>query len=613
MKNKIVTNFANRQQAREKRLPGKAFALVLIRLRLFCFGFVLVMFTACEKDKWDVGHDNRYVTEAITRSQVRLVNLSARNMLIVNGDTITGFEIKRDPDGTGEAEEYSHPGTKYFPHSGELAWGESWGVPQDLFTEDDTLNLLNIKDDLGYVGATVDAQTKIDNSSSPVDYYLLPGSLEAIGQDSIVAVPRGISAPGDPRNIKIRLLNFSGEIINAADYLNSLGQEDLHKSMTLTWADGTSISDKLTNIAPGEYSAYVEIPYGTYQLRVLTDDGREVPGWFDKGMGSEPILDPSTSTYRINSDNTNPDRTAFLTYNEIHSFKPGGVYSIVVSAQRFKYYQDGGSNVDATSFSQNGVVIVPDIEEPVNLNYGRVQLINAYPHDAKIQLEYNGAKLLNDAVPYAAASEYHILYAGTYSFQIIDPAGTTIATKELKVSPNENYSLWLYSDGQHAAVALEVNSLSGSDYNGTDDTQDGTYSRTHWRVFTKRRFLNLNASFDYATFTEENGQLMSDAAINVPLGIVPYESPYVSTSVNALKVPDVLVYRSGPAEVPGSWADEVPILTGSYLVARPALYHLTPGEMPTYEPGIYSIALIGFDGATEEQYKSKMMIVKHTK
>jgi len=70
-----------------------------------------------------------------------------------------------------------------------------------------------------------------------------------------------------------------------------------------------------------------------------------------------------------------------------------------------------------------------------------------------------------------------------------------------------------------------------------------------------------------------------------------------------------MAYRSTATTAPGTWADEIPVLTSQDLIPRRELYSK---GIPTLNTGVYTIALIGRK-TDDDRYKSKMIIITHTK
>lgn len=568
---------------------------------VFVFSLMSFLLSGCNDDKLDNIADNRFVTEAMKNSTIRVVNLRGLNQVIANGDSITNF-VLRNPEGQ---DAYKYPGTKYFPKNGKL--GKLWYIPQNLFNAQGKVKMkMEMYSYATFISGPI--ETEFKETDTPLDYYLLQGPSWTSGQPDIVKVPRDISPSFKQDHFKIRLLNLSAKSTS-----NYSGMEDLIGPMRLTWADGTLVSEKIDNIAPGECSEYIEVPYGTYQFKVLTTDGRQVPGQEPLFVNSFYLLNPQTSTI-VTSDNSSVWADTHLTYACIKNFVPGGIYTIVVSSQVFKYPSPGSSE-DLEEY-QNGFEIIPDIEESPNMSYARLQIVNALPKDGTIGLKLNGKELINSHIKYGDYSDYSPVVKGFYTLSVTDATGGTIAETNIKVDAGSNYSAWIYQTEEgKAVVAVVSNDLSGSshiDNNGQDDT----YNRHNEELYLKMRFFNFTADFKNLTFTTDNGQPFrslysySERSVQqLTSGTISSVSPYVWMNLNILDTYKIMAYRSTPSTIPGTWADEIPVITGTDFILRPELY--TRGT-PFSDAGVYSVALIGRT-TSEGNYKPKMIIVKHTK
>ena len=562
---------------------------------VFSLFYFLLMLSGCSEDKLDYVVDNRASTAAIENSKFRIVNLRGANQVIANGDSLTGFILK-DPL-AADASDY--PGTKYFTKNGKM--GKLWQIPQDLFNASDSLKLKIEILSYNFYGSPV--EFSIQKKTTPTDYYLVQTNEYYLsGQPDMLAIPRDTKSPARPDYFKVRLLNLSSQLLN-----NSAGMENLNGSLQLTWADGTPVSDKLNNIKPGEYSEYIEIPYGTYQFKVLTPDGRQLPG-------QEPddyyIIDPSTSSICTYNSANQPQPT-YQTYAPIHAYKPGGIYTIVVSAQSFKYPYPGSTTNEQLAAYQNGFEIIADVDEPVNTTYARAQFINALPKDGAVTLKLNGKEISEAGVTFGSVTDYTTLINGNYTLEAMDSGGNVLASTTYSMSAGDNYSVWLSnSDTGNDSLIVVANNLSGSQYSDTGDGQDASYNRFNRPYFLKLRFLNFDTDFEYLSFTTDNGQAFSSTiGLQLKPNYVPKEEPYVSLKYETLNSFQIMAYRSTATTAPGAWADEIPVLTSQDLIPRRELYSK---GIPTLNTGVYTIALIGRK-TDDDRYKSKMIIITHTK
>lgn len=547
-----------------------------------CLLFVLA-FSACKKDKMNMDYDNRAVTDVRKGSTVRIVNLAGYNQVQVNGDTLTNYVVRAPNSGLG------YPGTPYFLTDGKL--GTTWTIPQDLFVNG-TLNLLS--EEVTYNGKSPNTQILVKEEQTPVDYYMLSTLLE--GQPKYMQVPRAIAAAADPAKFKIRILNLSA-IVKATDNV-----EDLRGPLSLAWADGTLVSATTNNIQPGQYSDYIELPYGAAQFKVLTAQGYQVPG-----SNSAEVINPLNSTlYNF----------ANLTYAPVKTYFPGGIYTIVIGAKEVEIPYPGSTTDESISAYQNVFQVINDISEPKNLTYSRLQAVNAMPGMDGIKIMVNG-QALGTGMAYTAHTDYQPFIMGDYKIEALNGAGTKLAETYLKLEANKNFSLWVYPDANgNPAVKAVVNDLSATYY---DETLTGTVIDYLQQAFPFQvRFLNFCADVPYLTVTGNDGQAFSglypvnaNAVNNLMPGVPPAEAPYLSLRPESAPY-QFMAFRSTPAIIPGTWAKDIPVLTGQDLIARPELYVRT--GLPNHEAGIYTVALVGSTKATAPAaQKAKLIILKHNK
>ncbi|WP_256009824.1 DUF4397 domain-containing protein [Desertivirga xinjiangensis] len=551
----------------------------------------------------DFESDNRAVTVNRANSTARLVNLAGYGQVIANGDTLTAFTVHNplDPDVDKSL------GTDYFPATGSL--GKTWFIPRDLFDSNETLELdLSTRNYQGI--GDEDLKFQVANSYiSPTDYYIMPTSFME-DQPDVVAIPRGVTAPSKPDHFKIRVVNLSGNIKNQVVNFNGK-LEDLTGGVSLAYADGTLVNAKTNNVSSlTRASEYIELPYGTYQFKMLMQDGRQMPA-----LGSElyatSIIDPPTSTLPIGSA-----RSSDLTYAPIQTYQPGGIYTIVVAPQQFRYLVN---EMDETSNTyQNSFQIVSDNSAPVNNTYFRLQAVNAF--DARNFSFRIDGKPLGELLSFGSAGAYSILIQGKHKIEALDEAGQVIATTEQELRAAQNYTAWLYPDAPGKAKLLIVaNDLSGSRFNSEKAQEDGTFSRDQYKYFFQSRFLNLSVGNPYITFTQDNGQSVAgnsdnlNAGLNLQPGVPLFERPNIFKFFDE-QAYQLMAYRSKPNVVPGIWAQDIEPLKSEAFIANKALYQNAGRAVPVHEPGIFTVALIGRSGTdVSPLLKAKMIIVKHNK
>lgn len=548
--------------------------------------FFLLLIVSCSKEKIGFTHDNRMITAAMEPSNVRIVNLHWFNQVEADGDRLTNF-IFNQPDSENE---FDYPGTKYFPEGGRL--GKLWNMPQELFGQRGVANLrLSF---MGVLGSPDPLELELENSNEPVDYYLSEPAI--LDKGAVVKrVPRDITSPSKADHFKIRLINLSAPGVRD-------NFEDVHGPLSLTWADGSSISDKLENVAPGDHSDYVELPYGTYQFKVRTPAGTQVTGKWSRTL----LLDPPSSSV-VPGDSKDDSG---VIYAPIYSYKPGGVYTIVISPKEFNYpYPEGGPGMTLSGF-QNAFEIIVDNAEAANLTYARVQFVNALPFADEATFALKGLATKTEHLAYATCGDYQSVIAGEYVIDVETPAGTV--TEKYRIEADRNYTVWLFHDGERVALRVVSNHLGGDRFTGTDG-EDASFDRMRDAFHFKLRFLNLHAGYPHVTFTGADGQAFGGAVAakeNLAPGEVRETDPYVW--IQQLHAPIVVMtYRSSPGVVPGSWASEVPLLGKLQFIARPELY--VRGVIPEFEQGTYTVALIGSGDQPSGDFPPRMFIVKHIK
>ncbi|MBB2148296.1 DUF4397 domain-containing protein [Pedobacter gandavensis] len=571
-------------------------------LPLFCLTAMLI-FQACKKDKVNFEADNRVLTENRANSTARVINLALFNQVIANGDSLTSFITPTPTAGTP----IKLPGTAYFPINGYLT--KTWYIPQNLFNAQEIVKLdFMTRSYQSTLGNDINIEIKNDDNN-PTDYFLMP-TFGMEGQPDVVAVKRGVSAPSKPDHFKIRIVNLSGKIKNPA--FNSSGsQEDLTGSVSLAYADGTLVNSQTNNISSSKQtSEYIEVPYGTYQFKVLMQDGRQMPA-LGTELNQYTLLDPPTST--IPKDIMN---STALTYAPIQTYQPGGIYTILIAPQRFNYLIN--ENSETADTYQNSFQILNDNTAAVNNTYFRVQAANAWNTGA-VSFKVDGKTIATD-LGFGASGAYSNFIQGTHTVEALDGSGKVIASGSQVLRPAQNYTAWLYPDAAGAAkLILVANDLSGATYTGGPAQEDATYARNQYRYFFFKRFLNLSTGNPYLTFTLDNGQSIAsgddnpNAGVNLQPGMPLFERPYVRSNYEESSY-EVMAYRSKPNVVPGVWASDIAVLKSSDFIANKDLY-LRPGRaLPVHEPGIYTVSLIGQSGTgTAANMKAKMIMIKHNK
>lgn len=570
-----------------------------MKMKITNIGFglmTIVLLNACQK-KQDFRYDNRINTVPMASSSVRLVNLAGAMQLKVNGVKLTSF-MQPDPDGYVGADQTR--GTIYFPETGRL--GLTYSIPQQFVNASGWIDSIMFSS-LGNKYGLSDSRNfrAKDDFNNPHDYYyvrLRPN--RATFQDSLIAVPKSVSPSSNPTSFKIRLLNLS----SVPDQYSTPGV--FRKGpMTLAWADGTPIAEA-KDIAPGKYSDYIEIPYGTYQFKVLDQDSREVQG------NSSFTLNTSTGTLMdyYGDRGVGGKYDTWLTYAPIKTFQPGGVYTIAVSMNYDCEIPTGNPNGETVKTEGNTFRIISDISEPVNNIYAKVQGVNAIDGQ-DVQWLVNDQPL-GDFVAFTKPTIYKSYVTGNYTLRAVDKKNVLVAQKEISLQPGDNLTAWLYKEASGTtAITVSANNLSSKFYTGKAE-EEGSYSTFKDGTPNWIRFMNLCSEVKEATFTTNNGQpflpiagsVATNASQHIQLGKSVTQDPYVQLALNMPG--QIVAYASSPGVTPGDWLQQITPLNSRDFIANTSLYK-TP-SLPNREPGYYTVALVGNTIST-----ARMIIIKHNK
>ncbi|WP_433862976.1 DUF4397 domain-containing protein [Sphingobacterium thalpophilum] len=594
-----------KQQERRKHARPKGMGWLSMQQ---CLLLLLSIFAlSCKRENLDYTFDYRTNPEADKASNVRLINLSENTQLIANGDSLTNFFVPPQRPGYIPPEELTPPGTRYFPKDGRL--GQSWAVPQHLFRTDGTIDFratfVQIPNRI-IVSHEVDFTVR-EAYDTPKDYYLLINHEQRVQQpDKLVEVPRSVTAPTRPDHFKIRIINFAKKL------MPSSSMEDITGAITLAYADGTPVSKTTSTIAGDTWSDYVELPYGTYQFKVLTADGRQIPA---VGHTYYNYIDRFNSTMEMGGA-TFSRMSSGLTYAPIQTFQPGGIYTIVVHPKEFTW----NTGNDDIRELQNGFQIISDSSEPINRSYAQIQVANTIPGQ-QVVLEAKGQK--TGATAYGAASDYLRVVAGAQQVVIATTSGQALAKADVELQAGQNYTAWLYQTAdKKLSILLAANNLAGTAYTGKEGNgNNASIDRIRSSYMFNFRFLNFCEQLPFATFTNGEGRpfgtQVMDSGINVAPAVLNTLQPYTSllyTASNDAGGPyQFMAYSSDPTRIPGDWLEQIQPLSSTQLVANPALYTAVGRKVPLHEPGVYSIALIGDLKSNAAADKARFMVVKHTK
>ena len=551
--------------------------------------------SSCQK-KLDVDYDNRLDQQPAVSSATRIMSLTGATELEINGQRLTSFMMPDKEGGYGS--DQTRP-TLYFPESGRLT--TSFTVPLQFADAEGVIKNIRFS---SLSAKSIVAPTRNFNAkndyNNPRDYYHVFFSPNTGGLvDSLFSIPRSISPSANPQHFKIRLLNLGSNT------------DRFHTgALSVVLSNGQKITG-LENIAAGSYSDYVELPFGTYQFRVLDAAGKQLPG---KGStaGDIYVLNPETGTLmRSNNgvEGISGFRDTWLTYAPLKSYQPGGVYTIAV-ASAASYSLPTGSPGETISTNTNLFQVFSDISEPVNQTYARMQAVNLVPGQ-EVNWQVNGQEL-GGSLLFTAATSYGRYTTGVQHVKVRNVQGAVLAEADLLLSPGDNITAWAYKNKEgQTAISFSANNLSSRYFGGTTGN-DGSNSVLqdpfpHWV-----RFMNFCADIDEVSFTANNGQAFpgqnNAAALHLLLGKAVIDDPYVRMTVNNSS--SLLAYASKPNVLPGDWMSDIVALPGMAFITNPALYPVT--AMPNSEPGVYTVVLAGTTKAgAPAGEKARMIIIKH--
>lgn len=549
-----------------------------------------------------------------SRSMLRLINLNTTTAeLAIDGIQLSSFD--KDQAGLG------YP-TLAFPGTGK------WNVGEGIFGSVPAGNPFPVPDSVilhnnariqvygAYSGGLNPLHDSVFNYdvNQPLDVYYYSSAYfsGANGRLAARVFPRDIQSSSSFGKFKIRLINLSSP--NAP---NSYG------NLTLTGSDRGPVDPLTSGIAPGNYSPYIELPYGTYNFKLLDDHGQQVPENYEQAH--------TTAFYRGNlqtDPNTNLLVGAGMPFAGSRTFQPGGIYTIVTGLfQLDPLTNNNNTTVDV----RNSYQVITDLSGS-NTQLARLQAVNAVIGQNPITLKIDGQPV-GGALNFGGHSDYSILYAGIHVLTAEDASGNTLSTQQASFYPMENKTAWCYQKDGQTHIALTNNDLSQS-YKDPYSIYGYSLSQFDWQS----RFINLSPDAPYASFTNDG-------------------SPFANFSANTL-------YYFGPygqkAEYlqPGQVIDSFPyimfpggygrFLTGAgypvrikvYLTNRPgnSFTSLSPpqaaltldnpgnhmyvqdttlyagGSIPRVEPGVYTTALIGsVDPAAKPGDRARLLVIKHIK
>ncbi|MBO9731288.1 MAG: DUF4397 domain-containing protein [Chitinophaga sp.] len=546
------------------------------------WGLMLLLATACSKDKTDahVGHEPDYSNMA--KSTVRLVTFNGNVDVMVNDVKVTNWYVPQLNDPVLNP---PYP-TQYFS-SGKLSG--TWYVPQQFL---DAKGQAVIKTGSPAGGGEPvilsDSFNVQDDYYQPSDYYLATSVAQSsTGTYTATRVPRTTILPADPSHIRIRLVNLCNPIANGG-----IG------TLTLAYADGSPINKSTSGIASHAWSDYIELPYGTYQFKVLIDGtDLQIPG------------KPALLTNVTSPDNYSLGGTQVY-YSPVQTFQPGGVYTIAAGLTGGAY-QYGEYPLMPNCFS-----VITDIDPPVNITYGRVQVVNAATgneNGVKVQID----NLAASSVSYGKAGEYITLVAGRHHIKI---TGSSVVEKDIDVRGGDNLTIWAWPAADNTlSLTVTANNMGGTRIRGGNadgsDATNNIYDPLKFNMLLQTRFLNLCPDLPDVTFTNTNGALFPEdifaaaaAAQHLRPGQAadPTTVPYPYADLKFLTGGNVQAYSSQPGVLPGNRLTGVSALTPIDFVRMPA--HFFQDGNYGSEPGVYTVALVGRNAPGKTL---KMIVIKH--
>lgn len=592
--------------------------------------FLLLMLIAllaisCKKDKLN-GALPQVVVSNQSASSIRVFNFTGYNANItVNNIALTSYSSGNISSGTAL-------GLSLFPTG---VWtpgddGSPFIMPNSLLNKDGKARITMSG---GVSGVPFVDTTITNNPTQPQDYYLLlNGQFKVINRNNL--------PPVNPSNFKIRIINLG----SATDKF------ELNSPVSVTYADGSPVASALNNVALGAASDYVELPYGTYQFKLFASNGT--------GIKANRQLAELPTVIRIDPCAPNTVQPQEGLSPRVRTFKPGGVYSLVITPNQMRYLTCDLQNGFLTA---NSYRVITEFDPGVNNTYARMQAVNAIP-GKQVTVKVDGA-VLGNQLPYigsvttvqAQQAPYQIFVQGTHHIQAVDQTGAMLAEGNLTLSPYDNYTIWAYNkpDGS-PAVLFEPNDMSGTIYKSSyqpggtsgsvipDDGTNGVARRSQYNYALESRFLNLSPDLPYATFTNDHqlflpvyGQLQTDtlryfnAYVNLAPGVLPLArssiiyslQPASSSAVQPYaefsSLPqNIRVFQSKAGlqpEIPGALlADVAGVNVLQTFVANPGLYSTSKYKFA--ETGIYSIALVGKTfTAGQPSEKARIVVIKHNK
>lgn len=607
------------------------------------FGIFLLLLCAMLTD--GCKKENLYHTTPLlnvansTASAIRLYNLNAPTDVTVNNIPLTAY-ASTNTSGSGTA-----LGLSIFPNG---IWapgddGSPFSVPNSLLNKDGkahfsilTQHAAQVSGSTGYSPQLITVDTTVlNNVTQPQDYYLMPnGHFKVVYRNNI--------PPTNPQNFKIRIINLGSKVFGDPIGLNINGP------VSLTYADGSQVDQALNNIAQGVSSGYVELPYRAYQFKLFIANGA-----IDV---TRQLAEVPNTAYFVADGPFGPLPQEALT-PRVRTFKPGGVYSIVVSENQQPLVLN--SNIGIVPVPVNSYRVITELNPGINSTYAAMQAVNAIP-GKQVTINVDGQPL-GGLLQYAGSvtsntaqqAPYQIYVQGNHHVQAKDQSGNVLAEKDITLFPYDHYTIWAYNQPSGIpALIFEANDMTGTLYASQtsqipvpNDGTSGTLLIDKYLYALQSRFLNLTPDLPYATFTNNNQLFLPattgiygfgdtiryfSAYVNLAPGAMPaknssiiYSLPRSNVGITTTPQPQdspyvpqfIRVYQSLPGnqpQIPGVLLTTVaPIDVLQTFIANPGLY--TDPKFANAETGIYTVALVGAVNSSQTPDKARLIVIKHNK
>lgn len=556
----------------------------------------------------------------LTNSNIRLFNISQRDQAVV----VNNILLAMQKGTTTEEPNISAIGKQLFP-DGIWKNKTSFSIPTALLDKSGGayLSIPTVNSEVTF------KDTLIKNDPvNPVDVYLLPTG-------KITSFPRNNTPPVNPQNFKIRIVNIGDP--NSAFQVGG--------PVSLTFADGASVNSQLNGIANGASSAYAEVPYGAYQFKLFAGAG----GMID--FKRQLVTDVMLPAFNYCIPGIMPQE-GFMP--PVVTFKPGGVYTIMVINSLFTFDYTCGGSPGRESRKANAYQIITDLDPGVNLTYARLNAVNTIP-GKKITIKIDGQSMSEGPLEYignifrdkAIPAMYYTVIQGNHTIQALDEAGNVLAATTRQVYPFDNNTIWAYQDKEgRTQLVFTSNDMTntiyktGGDPSGTqgpDDGTDGERRRLRFTYAWQSRFMNFCNEQPLITFTD-NGQLFLPEYIypdtlrfpaayrNLAPGVVPSKNPGVIYPLaNPMRykedgTPDpgpgngyfpvkIWVNNTAAGQSPGILLTDItPVTSMNTFTANDRMYSGTNTKPPA-ENGIYTVALVGGTAGA----KARLIVIKHNK